>query len=98
MKISTLPTWFAYTVFAIAVINFAAFVLIALVIGGDALNGHEVSGRYFLSNHGKLTEVGRMTYEYSKWHAISVFITHPVAIFVGWKWSRQQRVLHAHRT
>jgi len=93
MKLNPLPKWFAYTVFAVAIVNFGTFVVVAVSIGGDALNGHETAGHYFLSNHGTLTEVGRATFEYSKWHAISVFITHPLALFVGWKWNQQQKAL-----
>jgi hypothetical protein len=93
MKPCPLPKWLVYAVFIIAIVNFVVFVVVAETIGGDALNGHEAVGRYFLANHGKLTEVSRATFEYSKWHAISVFITHPLALLVGWKWRRQQKAL-----
>jgi hypothetical protein len=89
MKLNSLPNWVAYTVFIVAIVNFFAFVLVAIEIGGDALNGHEAGGHYFLSNHGTLTEVRRSIFEYSKWHAISVFVTHPLAMLVGWRWTRR---------
>ena len=86
-----IPKWLAYTVGIIAVLNFASFLCISLYIGGDALNGRHGGGHYFLSNHGVLTEVGRTTFEYSKWHAISLFVTHPLAMIVGWLWLRTSR-------
>jgi hypothetical protein len=68
--------------------NFAAFMVGAVYLGGDALNGKAADGHYFLSNHGYLTEVSRAVFTYSEWHARSVFITHPVAILCGWLLSR----------
>jgi hypothetical protein len=51
-------------------INLVAFAVVAALIGGDALNGHESAGRYYLSNHGTLTEVTYGVFVYSKVHAI----------------------------
>lgn len=70
--------------FMIAFINFFAFVIAALCIGGDAFSGHQAGGRYFLASHGKLTETSRTVFMYSKIHVISVFITHPLAILSAW--------------
>jgi hypothetical protein len=78
-----LPPWLVYALGVIAAINFAAFVVGAIYLGGDAVNGHEAAGRYFLSMHGKLTEVSRGVFEYSLWHTCSVFVTHGLAILVG---------------
>jgi hypothetical protein len=55
-------------------INFAAYVGIAVWIGGDAINGHQSSGRYFLSNHGKLTEVSHGVFLYSEIHTYLLWI------------------------
>lgn len=70
-------------VFALAIINFLVFFFVAMKIGGDALNGHMENGRYFLANHGVLTEVSRPVFEYSRIHAGSLIITHPLAILLG---------------
>jgi hypothetical protein len=86
-----IPKWLAYTVGTIALVNFVAFVLIADLIGGDALNGHAAHGHYFLAYHRQLTEVSRATYLYSVFHTLSVFVTHGLAIFVGWKWTQQKK-------
>lgn len=55
----------------LATINFAAFVAGSLWLGGDALNGHEQDGRYFLNSHGRFTEVSHAVFAYSWWHAMS---------------------------
>lgn len=39
------------------VLNFLIFVVIAIVIGGDAVNGRIVNGHFYVANHGRLTEV-----------------------------------------
>jgi hypothetical protein len=54
------------------------FVLVAAAIGGDAINGHEKQGRYFLQAHGRATEVSRSVFIYSKWHALSVMVGTPL--------------------
>jgi hypothetical protein len=70
-------------VFFIAIINFALFLAIAQKIGGDAINGKVQNGRYYVSEHGKLTEVSHGVWIYSQAHAISVFITHPIGLLGG---------------
>jgi hypothetical protein len=67
----------------LALANFIAFILIATLIGGDALNGHTEYGR-FLRQHGTLTEVSWAVFIYSKLHALSLFVTHPLAMWAGW--------------
>jgi hypothetical protein len=71
-------------VIVIGVANFLAFVLVAGAIGGDALNGYIDHGHYFLRNHDLVTEVSRSVFVYSKWHSISTFVTHPLAIVAAW--------------
>jgi len=70
-------------IFQIAIINFLLFVFIAIMIGGDAVNGHAENGHYYLANHGQLTEVNYFVFMYSKLHAYSIFITHPLAMLAG---------------
>jgi hypothetical protein len=66
-----------------AVVNFLAFWVVAVAIGGDALNGKVENGRYYLMSHGRYTERSFAVWTYSRWHAISVFVTWPLAILVG---------------
>jgi hypothetical protein len=67
-------------VFTIMVINFTVFFFIAMFIGGDALNGHETAGHYYLASHGALTEVSYFVFIYSTIHETSLFITHPLGM------------------
>ncbi|MCJ2184153.1 hypothetical protein MTR62_15850 [Novosphingobium sp. 1949] len=55
----------------IAIANFAAFLVIDTVIGGDALSGRIANGVYFLGNHGHFTPVSHALYLYSAIHAYS---------------------------
>jgi hypothetical protein len=67
-------------VMLVTALNFVAFVVVALIIGGDAINGHSESGRYYLANHGILTEVSEPTFIYSMTHAISVIVLFGLAL------------------
>lgn len=77
--------------FVLGLLNFAAFFVVAVKLGGDAVNGHETAGRYFLASHGKMTEVSRNVFLYSKMHVYSLFITHPLAILGGMAAGRRPR-------
>ena len=66
----------------VAMINFLSFFIIALCIGGDAVNGQVENGSYFLGSRGKLIEVDRGVYLYSYIHVVSVFVTH-ASVFVA---------------
>ena len=68
--------------FWIAILNFGAFIIMTLVLGGDAINGTAANGHYYLMSHGKYTEVGRGLFEYSIVHALSQIVTMPVAAVV----------------
>lgn len=67
----------------LGLLNFFVFFCTAMYLGGDAINGHSSNGHYYLADHGHLTEVSRAVFAYSKWHVISVWITHPLAIVCG---------------
>lgn len=71
---------FCFSLFVIAIVNFVVFFVVALNIGGDAVNGKVEDGRYFVANHGTYTEVSRAVFTYSRYHVYSVWITHPVGI------------------
>lgn len=75
--------WFktiGFGLFFLAIINFTMFWCIGLYFGGDAISGTVKGGRYYLSNHGELTEVSESVWNYSYYHTISVWITHPLGI------------------
>lgn len=67
----------------VAIINFTLFFIVAIVIGGDAISGHEADGLYYVSNHGILSEVSYPTFLLSKFQVYSVWITHPLAMLLG---------------
>jgi len=69
--------------FFTAWLNFMIFAIVAVSIGGDAISGKAINGHYFLSNHGRLTEVSSSVWQYSRIHTIIVWITHPIGIFGG---------------
>ncbi len=75
-------------IFTVALVNFAAFWLIAVYLGGDAVNGKVQGDHFYLMSHGKYTEVSRAVFDYSKWHVYSVWITHPLAFIAGFWYYR----------
>jgi len=75
--------YFGYTLFLFGFLNFTGFWIVAVIIGGDAVGHGPVDGRYFVSSHGRRTEVSRSVYEYSWYHARSTWVTHPL-MAVGW--------------
>ena len=70
--------------------NFLAFWVAAVYLGGDAVNGKALEGHYFLSSHGRLTEVGRSVFTYSRCHVFSIFITHPLAMVCAFLLNRER--------
>ena len=64
-------------------VNFGVFAVIALLIGGDALNGTVRDGHYYLEQLGAYTEVSKSLFVYSAVHALSVFLTIPIAAYIG---------------
>jgi hypothetical protein len=67
----------------IALINFGLFVVIAALIGGDAINGKIEGGHYYVVTHGEYAEVPRIVFIYSYIHALSLLITFPAAAIAG---------------
>jgi hypothetical protein len=84
------PQWLRI-LWIIAVLNFAAFMVVALINGGDAVNGKEEGGKYFLVNHGNYTEVSKAFFQYSRIHVYSLWITHPAAI-LGAFWYASRKI------
>ena len=67
----------------IAMLNFFAFWYGALILGGDAVNGKEEGGRFFVGAHGKYTEVTEGVYRYSRFHVLSLLVTHSLGMVAG---------------
>lgn len=81
----------ALIVFIVAVVNFVAFLIGAAKLGGDAVNGKTEDGRYYVADHGKLTEVSHAAFTYSRIHCYTLFITHPLAMVFGFLFYKQVR-------
>jgi hypothetical protein len=71
---------FCSIVFIVAIVNFVAFLIGAAVLRGDAVNGKMEAGRYYVADHGKLTEVSKVAFTYSRFHCYTLWVTHPMAI------------------
>jgi hypothetical protein len=80
-----------WAISALCLLNFVVFVIVASVIGGDAVSGKAVAGHFYLGNHGRLTEVSEDVYNYSRWHVFSLFITHPLAALTGYLAKKEQK-------
>jgi hypothetical protein len=61
--------WVIFPTAALALINFLAFVVGSLYLGGDAVNGYVRSGHYFVCAHGSCIEVSNAAWHYSRLHA-----------------------------
>jgi hypothetical protein len=90
VKLQTIKV-FCGVAIAAGIVNFFAFAIIAACLGGDAVNGRSVGGHYFLSSHGKKTEVSEAVFNYSRIHVYSVWITHPLALLSGFILSSMTR-------
>ena len=76
----TTPTLLAAAGVVVGFVNFFAFFVISTRLGGDALNGYERDGHYYVSSQGRATEVSEIQWRLSRLHAISIWITHPLAM------------------
>jgi len=70
-------------IWALGILNFIVFIIVASLIGGDAGNGKIVGGHFYLASHGKLTEVSEAVFTYSLWHVRSLFVTVPLSMIAG---------------
>jgi hypothetical protein len=67
---SAQATRILYATGAVALANFAVFVLVSTWISGDALNGYVSDGRFFVCAHGRCAQVSPSVWHYSYWHAL----------------------------
>jgi hypothetical protein len=76
-----LPVWLQVLA-VIAFVNFTIFWIVAVDSGGDAWNGYQRDGKYFLASHGKYTQVSHRFWMYSYYHVIATWVTHS-AVLIG---------------
>lgn len=71
----------------VGLLDFVSFLIGAFYLGGDAVNGKIVGGRYYLYGpyHGMKAyhEVSQAVFDYSRWHAYSLMIIWPLMIVFG---------------
>lgn len=64
-------------------LNVTLFLIVAMAIGGSALNGKIEYGHYYLGEHGRFTEVSVTTYRYSEYHEFLFFVSFPVLMVLA---------------
>lgn len=64
----------------IAFANFLLFMIMSIIVGGDALNGFERHGEYFVCDHGKYTQVGSFTWYLNRTLGLGAFVFIALAI------------------
>lgn len=64
----------------IAFANFLLFMIMSIVVGGDALNGFKKDGEYFISDHGKYTQVDIFTWYLSRTLGLGALVFTPLAV------------------
>jgi hypothetical protein len=67
----------------LGIIDVVAFDIHFHSLGGSAVSGKVVDGRYMVGNHGTYTDVPEARWRWMRAHEISVWITMPLAILVG---------------
>ena len=74
-----------------ALLNLAIYIAVALALGGDAINGHADSGRYYLAMHRGLTEVSARVFEFSRWYTYFLWFHFGIALVLSmWWWFRSR--------
>lgn len=66
----------------IAFANFLLFMILSLEIGGDALTGFIKDGEYFVSDHGKHTQVAAFIWYLNRALGLGAFVFIPLAIIL----------------
>ncbi len=65
---------------AVGICNFLSFAAAALLLGGDAVNGFEQGGQFYLAGNGRVTEVSRVVWLYSWVHTVSNVALFPLMV------------------
>jgi ABC-type Fe3+ transport system permease subunit len=69
--------------FALAIANFLAYSVHTQNLGGGADSYKPEEGRYFVSSHGKYTEVTEEQWRTVRTHGIATYVTHAIGLLVG---------------
>ena len=64
----------------VGILNFVSFGIFCTRIGGSADCAASTNGKFFVSEHGKRTEVSEMIFQENRYHRYSLILTHPMAM------------------
>ena len=79
-KRATRTEKFAMILVLCGVFNFLIFLVFCVNIGGSAGNGEIHEGRYYVSEHGRSSEVSPLVFRLNRAQGISLWMTHTMAI------------------
>lgn len=89
----------AFIVCVAGVVNFYTFLNQSSQLGGDAINGYEQNGHYYVCAHGTCAEVPKSTWEQNRIQGIILFTAWPLVLasgaYLGECWIKNGRVLEA---
>jgi hypothetical protein len=63
----------------VACINFFSYLAECERVGGSPISSAHSDGRFYVSEHGRTTEVDETTWHRMRWHSRSLAVTHPLA-------------------
>lgn len=69
--------------FAVLIVNFVLFSVGSTIVGGVFSFETSGNGHYFVTQHGRDTEVSKLVFIYCVVHACSVVATHIIGIYAG---------------
>ncbi|PZO15739.1 MAG: hypothetical protein DCF25_13190 [Leptolyngbya foveolarum] len=74
------PKAICITVIAVGVVIFLAFLAASARLGGDALNGYQENGRYYVADHGEVAAVSERAWRLNRLQGRSLYVTHPLLL------------------
>lgn len=63
-----------------ALLDFLVYAVFTVALGGDAADGYARAGRYFVSNHGVVREVGKVAWVLNRVQGYSLYVLFPAAV------------------
>ena len=95
MNTSAITRKICRIIVGITIANFISFAVIAIYFGGDAMNGKQVAGHFYVGVHGQFNEVSKSVFMYSQLHIYILILNYvmaaPAAIYL-YKLDRSQGV------
>ena len=73
---------------ALGLIDYLAFAVWTLMIGGNGLHVYAAHGDYLLGNSGHTAVVSKAMFLYSKWQGYGLITIFPIGLLCAWLFSR----------